>query len=69
MDVRAAFSGQNRKTVLANCEYGEDAAQRAYTNAIKEEGLPKYIVEMLLNQKETLKQSHDEIKRLRDTSL
>lgn len=69
MDVKAAFSGQNRKTILANCEYGEDAAQRAYSNAIKEEGLPKYIVEMLINQKETLKQSHDEIKRLRDTAL
>ena len=69
MDVKAAFSGHDRKSVLANCEYGEDAAQKAYANAINEEGLPKYIVEMLSNQKNILKKSHDEIKALRDATI
>jgi uncharacterized protein (TIGR02284 family) len=30
MDVKAVFTGENRHTVLSNCEAGEDAAQKAY---------------------------------------
>src|SRR5882757_10853633 len=43
IDVKAIFTGYDRKTVLANCEAGEDAAQNAYTSALREEDLPAYI--------------------------
>jgi uncharacterized protein (TIGR02284 family) len=33
MDVKATFGGDDRKGVLASCEFGEDAAQRAYKDA------------------------------------
>ena len=67
MDVKAAFSGHSRKSVLENCEFGEDAAQKAYKSALSEEDIPKHIRLMLSEQKDALKVSHDEIKTLRDS--
>jgi uncharacterized protein (TIGR02284 family) len=66
MDVRAVFGGNDRHAVLANCEAGEDAAQRAYRMALEHETLPAYIRELLVKQQQSLKESHDEIKALRD---
>lgn len=68
MDVRAAFTGNDRHTVLANCEAGEDAAQRAYKTALEDEDLPAYLREMISEQQVTLKASHDQIKALRDAN-
>ncbi|MCR8558103.1 PA2169 family four-helix-bundle protein [Mucilaginibacter sp. BJC16-A38] len=66
MDIKAVFSGHDRKTVLANCEAGEDAAQKAYTSALREDELPAYIRTMISQQRDSLKLSHDRIKYLRD---
>jgi len=65
MDVKAVFTGHDSHTVLENCETGEDAAQRAYESALKEV-LPAYLREMISQQQQILKDSHDEIKALRD---
>lgn len=62
MDVRALFTGHDRHSVLANCHTGEDAAQKAYNSALESESLPAYIREMVQNQQQILKASHDEIK-------
>lgn len=66
MDVKAIFTGHDRHTVLSNCEAGEDATQRAYKDALDHENLPAYIREMLAQQKEELKRSHDKVKAKRD---
>lgn len=66
MDVKAVFTGHDRKTVLNNCEFGEDAAQKAYDAALTAEELPAYLREMVSKQKHLLKGSHDEIKALRN---
>ena len=68
MDVKALLSGKNRHAILASCEGGEDAAQRAYEAALNEEDLPSFLKDMITRQKATLRQSHDEIKVLRDQS-
>ncbi len=67
MDVKAVFTGHDRKTVLENCEFGEDAAQKAYQLALKEDDLPASISAMIAEQKQQLKLSHDKIKLLRDS--
>jgi uncharacterized protein (TIGR02284 family) len=68
MDVKATFSGKGRKAILASCEYGEDAAQKAYDQALKTDAeLPTEIRQLIMDQKTTLKGSHDKIKRMRDT--
>lgn len=69
MDVKAAFSGNDRKAVLENCEFGEDAAQKAYQMALKEDDLPGHIHTLISDQKATLKVSHDKIKALRDAQV
>ncbi|SEW52601.1 PA2169 family four-helix-bundle protein [Chitinophaga arvensicola] len=66
MDVKAVFTGHDRHTILSNCEAGEDAAQRAYKDAIDHEHLPAFIKELLTLQKAELRASHDKIKGLRD---
>lgn len=66
MNVKAIFTGHDRHAVLENCEAGEDAAQRAYKTALAHDGLPAYLRDMLSEQQQVLKASHDEIKSLRD---
>ena len=66
MDIKAIFTGHDRHAVIANCEAGEDAAQKAYTGALEEEHLPSFLREMIRDQQQALKYSHDEIKSFRD---
>jgi uncharacterized protein (TIGR02284 family) len=66
MDVKAVFTGENRHTVLSNCEAGEDAAQDAYKKALETDRLPSFLRELLNSQKSTLRESHDEIRDLRN---
>lgn len=66
MDFKALFSGHDRHAVIANCEAGEDAAQKAYTSALEEEHIPSFLKELIMEQQQTLKYSHDEIKSFRD---
>jgi uncharacterized protein (TIGR02284 family) len=68
MDVKATFTGNSRKAVLENCEYGEDAAQRAYRNALAEESaLPPEVRSVVSRQQQSLRESHDRIKQMRDS--
>ena len=64
--LKAIFTGDSRHAILSNCEFGEDAAQKAYKKALETEKLPAFLREMLANQQETLKVSHDEIRDLRN---
>ncbi len=67
MDVKATFSGNDRKAILASCEFGEDAAQKAYDTALSSDAdLPTEIRQLIMDQKKSLKKSHDQIKSLRD---
>jgi uncharacterized protein (TIGR02284 family) len=66
MDVKAVFTGESRHSVLSNCEAGEDAAQKAYKKALETDKLPAFIRDLLIRQQGTLKDSHDEIKDLRN---
>lgn len=66
LDVKAVFSGHSDKSILEECEFGEDAIKKAYQSALNEEHLPAYIRDILNDQQAILQQSHDEIKALRD---
>ena len=67
MDMKAAITGHNRKAILSSCEYGEDAAQRAYERALEDDDLVGPAREVVEKQKSKLLESHDRIKRLRDS--
>ena len=66
MGIKATFSGKDRKSILASCERGEDAAQKAYGEALNDEDLSVSERELIMDQKSKLRVSHDMIKRLRD---
>ena len=66
MDVKAAITGHNRKAILDSCEYGEDAAQKAYERALENDDLTGEARTLVSAQKTKLRASHDKIKRMRD---
>lgn len=66
MEVRSAFS-KTEKTVLELCEFGEDAALKAYKMGLSGDGeLDQITRTIFLQQQGELKKSHDQIKSLRD---
>lgn len=67
MDLRSAVSASERASALDLCEYGEDAAQKAYKEALRDStAIPADILALITTQKAELKRAHDTIKRMRD---
>jgi uncharacterized protein (TIGR02284 family) len=67
MDIKSGISARDRKSILSLCEFGEDAALRAYKLAIESDvQIPKDISQLILDQKAGIQHSHDIVKRYRD---
>ena len=67
MAVKATFSGKDRQAALESCEFGEDAAQKAYKEALESDAeMSAEVRQLIANQKDELKSAHDTIKKLRD---
>jgi uncharacterized protein (TIGR02284 family) len=67
IDVKATFSGKDRQTLLNSCEFGEDAAQKAYKAALASDAeISAETRNIITDQQSSLKTSHDLIKKYRD---
>jgi uncharacterized protein (TIGR02284 family) len=68
MDVKAALSGNDRKTILDSCEYGEDVILKVYKKILIEDHQDTSSTEQdLLNKHYALlKSDHDKVKDLRE---
>jgi uncharacterized protein (TIGR02284 family) len=67
LDVKATFTGHDRKSVLAECERGEDAIKKAYKDAlVPESGLSTENERIIARQQEGIIAAHEQIKFLRD---
>lgn len=67
MDFKAILTGKDRKAILTSCEFGEDAAQDTYADAIKNgNDLPANIMGLITDQKAQLSGDHNRVKALRD---
>ncbi|MEO6405454.1 MAG: PA2169 family four-helix-bundle protein [Ferruginibacter sp.] len=67
MDLKATFAGHNRQAVLESCEFGEDAAQKAYKAALSSDAeMDADTRQLITSQQSSLKTSHDIIKKYRD---
>lgn len=67
MDVKVTFSGDDSTATLESCEYGEDAALKAYKQALdRSEEYPASVRHLIEDQKNMLKMSHDLIRNRRD---
>ncbi|MFN0047517.1 MAG: ferritin-like domain-containing protein [Cytophagales bacterium] len=71
MDVKAAITGKDRKSILDSCEYGEDVAVDTYETVLSNhaEHLNATQVKMITAQHLLLKADHDTVKHLRDTTV
>ena len=67
MDVKNTFTGADRESILGSCEFGEDAAQKAYNEALETDAeMDADTRQLIMKQKNSLKNSHDIIKKYRD---
>jgi uncharacterized protein (TIGR02284 family) len=67
MEVKDTFTGEDAKSALEACEYGEDAAQKAYAEAIEDSReFPANIQHLIREQKDLLRLSHDLVRNKRD---
>lgn len=67
MDVKATFASHERQSVLEACEFGEEAAHKAYTDALASDAeMSADTRQVITSQQASLKTSHDIIKKYRD---
>lgn len=68
MDAKAIFTGKDRQVILENCEFGEDAAHKAYKLALASDAeITAEPRQLITDQQALLKNSHDIIKKYRYT--
>lgn len=67
MDVKQLFTGKDRQAILDTCEFGEDAAQKAYKEAENNDNILLNVQKLISSQKLELKASHDKVRILRDS--
>lgn len=65
INLRTAVTGNDEQAILSECERGEDSAVRNYKDAL-EEDLPANVSSVVREQYETIEQTHDKIRNLRD---
>ncbi len=68
IDLKTAFARGDDHAVLAEAERGEDAAKKAYQDALVQENLPEPVLRVIVSQAAEIQATHDEVKALRDAS-
>ncbi len=67
MDIKSAIAESDRHSILAACEFEEDATQRGYEAALSHQSLTDPDVKSLVAEQQTaLKKSHEIIKIQRE---
>ena len=70
IDVKSTFTGHDRKSILEECERGEDVIKKAYKDALAyDSGLSPEFVALVSDQQNGIIASHDRIKALRDSNV
>jgi uncharacterized protein (TIGR02284 family) len=69
LDIKATFSGHDRKSILEECERGEDAIKKAYRDALSEGELAPQFATVIAQQQQAINEGHDTIKALRDSQV
>ncbi|HET9054690.1 MAG TPA: PA2169 family four-helix-bundle protein, partial [Cyclobacteriaceae bacterium] len=69
MELKTSFTGKDRQSILNACEFGEDAAAKAYKGAIQEQDLITEAFDVIYRQAQLQRASHDVIKAYREASL
>ena len=69
MDVKAALSGHDRKSIISSCEFGEDKAMETYKNVLMNDfsNLSTRQLTLVHSQHALLKTDHDTVRSLLET--
>jgi len=65
--AKETFTGHDEHNLLEEIERGEDAIINTYEDALNDDILPAYIIDILDEQLQEIMDAHDEIKSLRDS--
>ena len=66
-ELKAKMGGSDH-TLLATAEQGEDAAKKAYEEALKVKDIPATVQTILRKQQSHILQAHDKVKAMRDAT-
>jgi uncharacterized protein (TIGR02284 family) len=66
-ELKAKMGGSDH-TLLETAEQGEDAAKKAYEEALKMNDVPTNVVSILRRQQTHIQASHDRVKAMRDAT-
>ena len=71
MDVKAAIVAKDRAAILSSCEFGEDAALKAYEEVKENTDLqfPADYLATINSQEMEIRLDHDRIKAMRDAAV
>jgi uncharacterized protein (TIGR02284 family) len=69
MELKTSFTGKDRQSILNSCEFGEDAAVKAYNSATHEQDLITEVFDLIYRQAQLQRASHNVIKAYRDSNL
>ncbi len=67
INIKSAVTGKDEGSILNECERGEDAAKKAYKDAL-EQPLPSHVLETVQTQYASVQSAHDRVKALRDSA-
>ena len=65
VNIRATIAGMEEHAILDECERGEDAAKRAYEEALQDD-LPADVRTLIGKQYREVKMNHDSIREMRN---
>lgn len=69
MDIKNALSTNDRHSVLAACEYGEDVIKKGYEDALKmRDELNADVLPVIHRQYDSILEAHNRVKALRDSA-
>ena len=69
MDIKAALTNKDRKSILNSCEFGEDVAVKNYKDALENNPAGTPLNKIIYIQHDLIKAEHDKIKVLRDVPV
>lgn len=65
IDIKSAITGKDDAAIISECERGEDSAVSNYQDALKSDGLPNALRELIERQYGQVKEAHDRISAMK----
>ena len=67
INIKSAVTGKDDNAILSECERGEDVAKNAYQEALRM-NLPANVQSVVQRQAQAVKEAHDRVRNLRDST-